>query len=100
MLLQAGRESQQSTVLLNKAPLARIIKHEPKIRSQMFQFSWRLFLEMKKLNIRKYKFSSLFNYLVFSLRQDDTEENIGLIISRPEFYSSSAKSCVNSGSAI
>lgn len=31
-----------------KQGIARIGKHGPKIRSQMFQFSWKLFLEMKK----------------------------------------------------
>lgn len=36
-----------------KQGIARIGKHGPKIRSQMFQFSWKLFLEMKKKKTTK-----------------------------------------------
>lgn len=47
ILLRAGRTifTEFSSV---KWGIARIRKHGPKIRSQMFQFSWKLFLEMKK----------------------------------------------------
>lgn len=45
----------------------------------MLPFSWRLFLEMKKLNKILYKLSNLFNHLEFSVKQDDTEESTGLI---------------------
>lgn len=88
-----------------KQGIARIGKHGPKIRSQMFQFSWKLFLEMKKttkpnLDIKKKNasFQNLFNYSEFSERQDD-RENTGRITRWPGFIFSSARSPVNSGNA-
>lgn len=48
-----------------KGGTARIGKHGPKIRSQMFQFSWKLFLERKE---KKYKFSKIYSIIQSSLR--------------------------------
>lgn len=50
-------------------------ENEPKISSQMFPFSWRLFLDIKMVNVQHWrKFSNLFSYSEFSVRQDDTED--------------------------
>lgn len=65
----------------------------------MFQFSWKLFLEMQKAKHEKGRFQSLFNYSEFSERWNDMEAKTGLIIRWPGFIFSSAKSCVNLGSA-
>lgn len=79
----AGRKTIFTKCRSVKRGTARVGKHGPKIRSQMFQFSWKLFLEMKKknkkLNIKKKNtsFQNLFNYSEFSQRQDD-RENTGL----------------------
>lgn len=43
---------------------ARIGKHGPKIRLQMFQFSWKLFLEMKKKKLNIKKNTSFQNYSI------------------------------------
>lgn len=88
-----------------KQGIARIGKQGPKIRSQMFQFSWKLFLEMKKQKqkpnldiLKNASFQNLFNYSEFSERQDD-RENTGLRIRWPGFIFSSARSPVNLGNA-
>lgn len=103
----AGRKTIFTKCSSVKRGTARIGKHGPKIRSQMFQFSWELFLEMEKketkqqpkLNIKKNtSFQNLFNYSEFSERQED-RGNTGLMIRRPGFIFSSARSPVSLGNA-
>ena len=55
----------------------------------MFQFSWRLFLEMKTLNTKYYTSFHTYSIIQFSARQDDTEESPGLTFNL-NFISSSA----------